>query len=191
MTETKNDEKLSRRWWFALFATVAILLVIGAVTSMPPQNISTAGGQERQYKFSVQPSPDFTLQPPPDYPICRDADGHMPAPYEAIDIASFRTQSAAVPMHPDCWTRRIIVPANWERYFYLSTSTAEYEVIYMDGFRQKIRLDAHLEHACRGIFRFRGEGQIIVTKGKAALADGKVITASEKPEDIQTLALTQ
>ena len=35
MAEEKNDEKLSRRWWLALFAVVAILLIIGISLRLP------------------------------------------------------------------------------------------------------------------------------------------------------------
>jgi len=176
---------------FLIYVGIIIAYIAGWFSLMTSQGKPLTPSQlpTARPQVTVQAPRDFTLEPPPDYPICTDEDGHTPTPDETIDVASLNIRRMVVPMRSDCWTKRFIVPANWPAYFLQNTSpTAEYEVLYMDGFRQKIRPDEHLSHNCRGIFRVRGEGNIIVVKGKFVARDGLTVVVPEDPQEIQTLS---
>ncbi len=163
---TDNNEKLPRKWWWALLAITSAMLITGAIKSGQLGKSSGAGAQgPKPQEYYAQLTHDFTLDQPPDHPICEDADGHVPALDETIDIALLGTRRIATEMRPDCWTKRIAVPENWPEYHFRRSNPAfAIEVLYADGFRKEIAPGERLWRPnCRGIFRFRGTGQVTVS----------------------------
>lgn len=91
------------------------------------------------------------------YPTCEDA----------RDIELLPTKgrkSARVKMYPNCWTGWIKTPATWGNYYFQSVENKGMEVMFFDGNRFWIEPNKKPWFPNRrGIFRFRGEGEVIAS----------------------------